>query len=203
MFIEFLVTSLIVILLPGTGVLYTITVGLRNGVRMSIFAALGCTFGIVPHVIACLTGLAVLLHASSVAFTAIKYIGVLYLFYMAWMTFKDREGMVIDDEKSMVKRDCLGVVRSGVLLNILNPKLSLFFLAFLPQFVPSYEVNPTFRMMWMALIFMGMTFVVFIGYGVFAAAARQYVISKPSVMAWLRRGFAATFGVLGVRLAID
>ncbi|MEM8914962.1 MAG: LysE family translocator [Pseudomonadota bacterium] len=196
---DYFLTSLVVILLPGTGVLYTLAVGLGRGWRASVLAAFGCTLGIVPHIVASIVGLAALLHTSAVAFQVIKYLGVAYLFYMAWSVMREGGALQLDRRETAVS--ALKTVRDGILLNILNPKLSLFFLAFLPQFVPASAANPTGQMIGLAAIFMALTFVVFIGYGAFAAAARRYVISQPNVMVWMRRGFAGAFGLLGLRLA--
>ena len=199
--IEFLLTSIVVILLPGTGVLYTLAVGLGQGMKASIVAAFGCTLGIVPHVLASIVGLAAVLHTSAVAFQVVKYLGVAYLFYMAWSIL--REGGALEVSEERTETAARRIVLSGILLNVLNPKLSLFFLAFLPQFVPAGIQNPTPVLLGLALTFMLLTFVVFIGYGACASLARDYVISRPTVLVWLRRSFAGTFGLLGIRLALS
>ena len=199
MSMEFLITSLIVILLPGTGVLYTLAIGLGRGFRASVFACIGCTLGIVPHMLASIVGLAALLHASAMAFQTIKYLGVAYLFYMAWTILRD--GGTLDVSEDRRPMSAWQTLRNGTLINVLNPKLSLFFLAFLPQFVPAAAAHPTLTMVMLAAVFMALTFIVFVGYGACAALARDYVVSRPKVMVWLRRSFAATFGALGLRLA--
>ncbi|MEQ8657072.1 MAG: LysE family translocator [Hyphomicrobiales bacterium] len=196
---EFLITSLIVVLLPGTGVLYTLAIGLGRGFHASIAAAVGCTLGIVPAMVASIVGLAALFHTSALAFQLIKYAGVAYLFYMAWTIL--RQGGALDVSEDRRPLSAFQTARDGVALNVLNPKLSLFFLAFLPQFVPATAANTTLTMAMLGMTFMALTFIVFVGYGACASLARDYVISKPSVMVWLRRSFAATFGLLGLRLA--
>ena len=198
---EYLLTSLVVVLLPGTGVLYTLAIGLGRGWRASVLAAFGCTLGIVPHVAASIVGLAALLHASALAFQIVKYLGVAYLLYMAWGMLRD--GGAFEISRQGAHRSGRKVVLDGILLNILNPKLSLFFLAFLPQFVPAGAADATAQMLALAAVFMLLTFIVFVGYGTFAAAARRHVISKPAVMRWMRRGFAGAFGALGLRLALS
>jgi len=197
--IEFLLTSLIVVVTPGTGVLYTMAAGLAHGTRASAIAAVGCTLGIVPHLAAAILGLAALMHTSALAFQVLKYAGVLYLLYMAWSTLRDRDALM--PGKATAPRSALRVIVSGVLVNILNPKLTIFFVAFLPQFVSATEPNALFRMAELSAVFMLLTFVVFIGYGAFAAAIRTHVISRPAVMTWLRRVFAGAFVALGARLA--
>ena len=199
MSIEFLLTSLIVVASPGTGVLYTLSAGLSRGVRASIIAAFGCTLGIIPHMAAAITGLAALLHTSAVAFETLKYLGVAYLLYMAWNTLKEKGGLSVDE--SVAPRSAAKVITSGILINILNPKLSIFFLAFLPQFIAADEAHVLARMMELSGAFMAMTFAVFVVYGLCAASVREHVISRPRVMAWLRRSFAAGFAALGAKLA--
>lgn len=201
MSIEFLLTTMVVILLPGTGVIYTLVIGLGQGLRPSIVAAFGCTLGIVPHIFASIVGLAAVLHASAVAFQVVKILGVAYLVYMAWSVLRDKGVLQVrEDKTTMTARQ---IVARGIVLNLLNPKLSLFFLAFLPQFVPAGTATPTMTMLGLAGVFMLLTFVVFVGYGAAAAATRDYVISKPIVMRWLRRSFAGAFGLLGLRLALS
>jgi threonine/homoserine/homoserine lactone efflux protein len=197
--IEFLITTLVVVISPGTGVLFTLAAGLSRGARASVVAAFGCTLGIVPHMAAAITGLAALLHTSALAFEIIKYLGVAYLLYMAWNTLRERGALSVENETA--PRSAVQVIVSGILINILNPKLSIFFFAFLPQFVSTNEPDALPRMLELSAVFMLVTFVVFVGYGVFAAAVRKHVISRPRVLTWMRRTFAAAFVALGARLA--
>jgi threonine/homoserine/homoserine lactone efflux protein len=197
--LEFLITSFIVVASPGTGVLFTLAAGLSRGSRASIVAAFGCTIGIVPHMAAAIMGLAALLHTSALAFQIFKYLGVAYLLYMAWSTLQ--ESGVLKVEKDTGARSDLQVTVTAILINILNPKLSIFFLAFLPQFVRADEAQPLAHMLMLSAVFMLMTFVVFVGYGLFAAAIRDHVISRPKVLTWMRRAFAGTFAALGAKLA--
>ncbi|MBR0830504.1 LysE family translocator [Bradyrhizobium manausense] len=196
---SFLITSLIVVTSPGTGVLYTLAAALTRGSRASVAAAFGCTLGIVPHMTAAMLGLAAVLHTSALAFAALKWCGVVYLLYMSWQAL--RETGVLAVEGRIKERSSLSVIVTGFLINILNPKLSIFFLAFLPQFVAVDESQPLLRMLELSGAFMAMTFAVFVVYGLFAASVRERVISRPRVMAWLRRSFAAGFAALGAKLA--
>jgi threonine/homoserine/homoserine lactone efflux protein len=196
--VEFLLTSLVIVATPGTGVLYTLAAGLTRGARASVVAAIGCTLGIVPHMTAAMAGVAALLHTSALAFGALKYLGVVYLLYMAWSTVKDKGALAVQED---APRSARKVIASAILLNILNPKLTIFLFAFLPQFVSPNEPQGFLRMLELSAIFMVITFVVFAIYGVFAAAVRQQVISRPGVLAWMRRAFAGSFVALGARLA--
>ena len=200
MSLEFLLTSLIIVASPGTGAIYTIAAGLTRGAKASVLAAFACTIGIVPHLIAAMMGLAALLHASAVAFAIVKYAGVAYLLWMAWQTLKEQGALSV--ETTADKRSAWRVLVDGLALNVLNPKLSIFFVAFLPQFIAANEASPMTRMLELSGVFMAMTFVVFALYGLFAAAMRDHVVSRPSVMAWLRRTFAAAFVALGAKLAL-
>ena len=200
MTIEFLITSLIVVASPGTGVLYTLAAGLSRGSRASVIAAFGCTLGIVPHMAAAIMGLAALLHTSAVAFQTLKYLGVAYLLYMAWNALKEKGALKVETETG--SRPAMQVIVSAILINILNPKLSIFFFAFLPQFVSATEPHALARMFELSAVFMGLTFAVFVVYGLFAASIRNHVISRPRVLTWMRRTFAAAFVALGVKLAL-
>jgi len=197
---EFLLTTLIVVASPGTGVLYTLAAGLSRGARAGVLAAFACTLGILPHMAAAITGLAALLHTSAVAFQVLKILGVVYLLYLAWSTLREHGALAI--EKDAQPRSASQVIVTGVLINILNPKLSIFFFAFLPQFVSADNPNWLARMLELSAVFMGVTFLIFALYGVCAAAMRTYVISRPPVLAWMRRAFAAAFVGLGAKLAL-
>lgn len=199
--LEFLVTSLIVVLIPGTGVIYTVSTGLVQGRKASVFAALGCTAGIIPHLMATVLGLAAVLHTSAVAFQSLKYSGVAYLFYVAYATWRDKSAFAVDE--SLSGNSAAGLIVKAFLLNILNPKLTIFFLAFLPQFVEHGSSEPLLQLLLLSAIFMAMTFVVFVAYGFLAHTFRTSVIESPRVQAWLRRGFAATFAGLGANLALS
>ena len=200
MSIEFLVTSLIIVISPGTGVLYTLATGLSRGAWASVAAAFGCTIGILPHMAAAILGLAAILHASALAFQTFKYLGVAYLLYMAFQALRDRGTPSV--ENGAQSRGAMRVTVRAILINILNPKLSIFFLAFLPQFVSSTEARPLWRMLLLSAVFMAMTFVVFVGYGLFAASIRDRIISRPRVLVWMRRSFAGAFVALGAKLAL-
>ncbi len=199
MSIEFLLTSLVIVAAPGTGVLYTLAAGLARGRRASVIAAFGCTLGIVPHMAAAILGLAALLHASALAFQTFKYLGVAYLLYMAWSALRDEGALSVESEVGA--RSALQVTVNAVLINILNPKLSIFFFAFLPQFVSARDPHPLPHMLQLSAVFMLLTFVVFVGYGLFAAGVRQRIIARPRILAWMRRSFAAAFLALGAKLA--
>ena len=197
--LNFFITCLIVVLIPGTGVIFTVSTGLTAGKRASVFAALGCTAGILPHLLASVLGLSALLHTSALAFEVLKYAGVAYLLYLAYATWRDRSAFAMNDAPTVATARSL--MLRGLLLNILNPKLTIFFLAFLPQFVTPGSTAPAVQMLVLSGIFMAMTFAVFVIYGLLANGFRRAVIESPRVQNWLRRSFAAAFAGLGLNLA--
>jgi len=199
--LQFLLTALVVVVAPGTGVIYTLAVGLGQGRRAAIMAAVGCTFGIVPALLAAVLGLAAIMHTSALLFQIVKFAGVAYLLYLAWQMLRDEGGVAVRAE-TQAGADW-AIVRRGALINILNPKLSIFFLALLPPFLSGNPGTATAEMLAMGAVFMVLTFVVFVGYGVFAAAARDKVLSSPRVVRWINRGFAAVFAGLAARLAME
>jgi threonine/homoserine/homoserine lactone efflux protein len=201
MTLAFLVTSFVIVATPGTGALYTLAAGLSRGARASVLAAFACTLGTVPHLLAAITGLAALLHASGIAFQAIKYLGVAYLLWMAWSTWRDTGALQVEDVPTATSRR--KVIASGITLNLLNPKLTIFFFAFLPQFVPAGTPHQVPRMLALSAVFMVMTFVVFAVYGVCAAALRDRVLSRPRLVDRIRKAFAASFLALSARLAVE
>lgn len=195
----FLLTTLIVVVTPGIGVLYTLSAGLTEGRRASVVAAFACTLGIVPHMAAAIVGLAAILNASAVAFQTLKFAGVAYLLWMAIDTLRETGSLRLETPPPRSSRR---VIASGVLVNLLNPKLSIFFLAFLPQFVRADDDQRLLHMLGLSAFFMVATFVVFALYGLFAAAVRSHVISRPRVLTWMRRTFAGAFVALGAKLAL-
>jgi threonine/homoserine/homoserine lactone efflux protein len=201
MSVAFLLTSFVIVASPGTGAIFSLGAGLARGPRAAVLAAFACTLGTVPHLVAAITGLAALLHASGVAFAAVKYLGVAYLVYMAWATWRDKGALALEGSHS--ERRVHQVIVSGITINLLNPKLTIFFFAFLPQFVPAGSPHSVLQMLGLSAVFMLMTFVVFAVYGLVAAAARERVLRSPRVLSRLRRTFAACFLVLSGRLALE
>jgi len=197
---EFLVTALIIVMLPGTGVIYTISTGLFVGRRASVAAAVGCTFGCLPHLLVGILGLSAILHLSAQAFVVLKYLGATYLLYVAWTMWRDTGRLAIEENRC--RRGMQDIVVKGFLINILNPKLSMFFIAFLPQFVPVGSDSPALHLILLSSIFMLITLGVFLLYGLFAGTVRDYVIGSPRVLNHLQRGFAVAFAALGAKLAM-
>jgi threonine/homoserine/homoserine lactone efflux protein len=197
---EFLVTALVVVLVPGTGVIYTVSAGLFEGRRASVFAAIGCTLGIVPHLVASSLGISALMHMSAETFRLLKILGVLYLLYLAWSMWRSTGTLSVTE--SGRSNQARAIVIRGILINLLNPKLTLFFFAFMPQFLTN-ESAIAARMFLLSGVFMGLTLVVFVIYGLLASKLRDRVISSPRIVEWLQRGFAGAFALLAARLAFQ
>jgi threonine/homoserine/homoserine lactone efflux protein len=197
--LEFLLTSLVIVAIPGTGVLITLSAAIARGARAGVIAAFGCTLGIVPHLIAAVTGTAALLRTSGIAFDALRLAGVSYLLFMAVVTWRDRSELELDADQP--SRPAVRVIGSAMLSNLLNPKLTVFFFAFLPQFVPAHAPGAVGRLLLLSGVFMAMTFVVFVLYGVAASAARRQIIERPLVLRRLRQVFSVSFVALGAKLA--
>lgn len=197
---DYLVTAMLVVLAPGTGMLYTLSVSVFRGAVPGMFAAFGSTLGIVPSIAASLLGLAAVLHASAIAFQTLKWLGIAYLLYLAWGLWRDRGALALSSDGTE-NRGLFSIVLHGVLINCLNPKLTIFFMAFLPQFVPTSAPDHLARMTLLSAVFMALTFVVFAGCGLCANALRSKVLGSERASLWLKRTFAAGFAAFAARLA--
>ncbi|QVQ50728.1 LysE family translocator [Spiractinospora alimapuensis] len=200
MSVEFLVTSLIVCVTPGAGVVLTLASGLARGPGAGVLAAFSCTLGTLPHMAAALTGLAALLQASPVAFQVLRYLGVAYLLYMAWSMLRGNSTLAVGADSG--PRGPGRIIVAGILVNLLNPKLTLFFFAFLPQFVPPGAPDTFTRMAVLSGVFVVMTFLVFAVYGAFAGAVRAFVHARPTILVWMSRVFGVMFAALAVQLVV-
>ena len=195
---EFLIAAFLVVLIPGTGVLYTVATGMTRGMAASVWAAVGCTFGIVPAIAAAFLGLSTILHAGALAYTVLKYAGAAYLIYLAIQIWRDRGPISFTRD---VPASAWQIARTGCLINVLNPKLSVFFMAFLPQFIdPALAINPQIAAM--SAAFMVMTFAIFLVYGATATALGE-LLRRPAVGTWIRRGASGAFAGMGARLALS
>jgi threonine/homoserine/homoserine lactone efflux protein len=199
--VEFLLTSLVVVLIPGTGVVYTVSSAIGGGWRRGLFAAIGCTLGIVPHVLAAMLGLSGVMQAGAVAFEAVRWVGVGYLVFMGVSMLRDRGSLRLDDQ-GVPGGSAATVVRRGILLNLLNPKLTVFFFAFLPQFLDSPPRLLDARLLGLAGIFMLMTLAVFVVYAWASAAIRERVLGTPAALRWIRRSLGALVIGFAARLAV-
>lgn len=198
---EFLLTSLVVILIPGTGVVYTINTGLMLKWRASIAAAVGCTLGIVPHILASILGLSALVNMSAQAFSVIKIAGSAYLLYLAWNMW--RAAGTLDINKKSAETNSMQIAMKAIAINLLNPKLTIFFFAFLPLFVSRNSTSPTLEMISLSTVFMGMTFIVFALYGILASGVSTYLMNSSKLVKRFQQAFAVILAAFAVKLALS
>jgi threonine/homoserine/homoserine lactone efflux protein len=198
---EFLLTSLVVVLVPGTGVVYTINTGLTLKWRASIAAAVGCTLGIVPHIFASVLGLSALLNMSAQAFSVMKTAGSIYLLYLAWNMWREAGTLEINERKTGTSS--LQIATKAIAINLLNPKLTIFFFAFLPLFVSKNALSPTTEMISLSAVFMVMTFIIFALYGILASGISTYLLNSSKVVKRFQQAFAAILAVFAVKLALS
>lgn len=199
--LAFLFTAFVIVATPGTGAIYSIIAGLSRGKAAGILAAFACTLGIVPHLLAAITGLAAIMHTSTLAFNLLKYLGVAYLLYMAWGMWRDQSLFAIEDPE-IPQQNAWQVIRTGIVINLLNPKLTVFFFAFLPQFIPANSSQKLPQMLLLSGLFMLMTFTVFVIYALFSASMRNFILKKPKILNTIRKSFALTFVALSAKLAM-
>ncbi len=198
---EFLLTSLVVVLIPGTGAVYTITTGLTLKWRASMAAAIGCTLGIVPHILASIVGLSALLNMSAKVFSTIKIAGAIYLLYLAWNMW--REAGTLEINKRGTETSAMRIAVKAIAINLLNPKLTIFFFAFLPLFVSKNSSSPTLEMITLSAVFMGMTLFIFALYGILASGIRTYLINSSNAVKRLQQVFAVVLAAFAVKLALS
>jgi threonine/homoserine/homoserine lactone efflux protein len=198
---EFLLTSLVVVLIPGTGVVYTITTGLTLKWRASLAAAIGCTLGIVPHILASILGLSAVLNMSAQVFSVLKLAGAAYLLYLAWDMW--REAGTLELNKRGTEASMTKIIMKAIAINLLNPKLTIFFFAFLPLFVSKNSSSPTMEMLILSAVFMGITLIVFVLYGILASGISTYLANSSKVVKRLQQAFASILAYFAVKLALS
>lgn len=198
---EFLLTSLVVVLMPGTGVVYTINTGLTLKWRASLAAAVGCTLGIVPHILASVLGLSALLNMSAHIFSVLKIAGSVYLLYLAWQMW--REAGTLDMDQKRTETSAIQIALKAIAINLLNPKLTLFFFAFLPLFISKNSSSPTLEMISLSLVFMGLTFIIFALYGILASGVSSYLFNSSKVVKRVQQAFAVILAAFAVKLALS
>lgn len=197
----FVVTSIAVILMPGPAMVFVISNGLTRGPKPSISAALGTTTGVFFHMFCAAFGLAVILKTSAIAFTVVKVAGAAYLVYLAIKTLMSKDPLANQLDESSKPGN--SIFWQGIFINILNPKLSIFFLAFLPQFIDPALSSATYQTLALGMIFIAMTILIFIGYGLFASLLRKKVLNSPRILKAIKWCFASVFLALGLRLALS
>jgi len=197
---EFLLTALAVVAVPGTGVIYTVSSGLAGNRRSGAAAALGCTLGILPHLAACILGLSAVMQLGATVFRVLRIAGCLYLLYLAWGLWRSGGTLTLSGG-----REASGTGKTilrGMAINLLNPKLTLFFFAFLPVFLSPESVSPLREMLVLSLIFMGMTLAVFVLYGLLAGSAGRLLAGSKTLSRRLNRSFALIMAAMALKLSL-
>lgn len=197
----FLITILIMILIPGTGVIYTISTGISKGKKASIFAVLGCTAGMIPHLSASIILSSLLVNMSPEAYFIMKMTGTLYLLYLGFCMLLSKTGLKFDNAQTEDKPTT--IISRGILINLLNPKLTLFFFSFLPQYVRANSQNYIFEFLFYGFTSMILTFIVFVGYGLLAGTAKEFIIHSPKWMNLIQKLFGIIFIVFAIQLALS
>jgi threonine/homoserine/homoserine lactone efflux protein len=194
----FALASFLLALVPGPDNLFVITQSALFGRRSGVLITLGLCSGLLVHTSLVALGLAALFQASPLAFTLLKMTGALYLLYLAWMSWQ-ASATVMQDGKPL---GLLALYRRGVIMNVTNPKVSIFFLAFLPQFTHPGQGSLALQIVLLGLVFMLVSMLTFCGFAVIAGSLRAWFVGKPAIQQWLNRVASLVFIGLSVNLVL-
>ena len=199
-FALFITVSWALIIAPGPDMLYVITRGMTHGRRAGILSAIGVICGILVHTTAAALGLTLIFQTSAFAFLAVKYLGAIYLIYLGLKAWRDKSSFSLQTSNSIVSSHQL--FWQGMLSNVLNPKIAIFFLAFLPQFVDKESGQVTLQLILLGLTFacFGLCFLVTVGYS--SGAIGSLLTRRPHYFPLLQRIAGGVLIGLGVRLAL-
>lgn len=198
MILLFIGTSILLILVPGPDLIFTITQGMTNGRKAGISTALGLSLGNIVHTLAAILGLSLLLKTSAFAFTAFKLFGAVYLFYLAYKSFKHRKDPI--DMNPPTTSHTKGLFFRGFFMNVLNPKVAIFFLTFLPQFVNYQAGHVSLQLASLGLIFIVLTAIFFSLFGYFSGMIREWFLARPRFNEYMNVTAAIIFAGLALKL---
>lgn len=196
----FIGASVLLIIIPGPDLIFTIAQGMTNGRKAAIITAMGLSLGNIVHTLAAAIGLSLIIKTSVVAFTIFKILGAMYLFYLAFQAIKHRKEKI--DMNSYQNSDTSGLFLRGLLMNILNPKVAIFYLTFLPQFVNYNREDVPLQMCILGLIFILLTAIIFSLLGYFSGVLREKLLKNPRFNEHMNVTAAITFIILGVKLIV-
>ena len=199
MSLEFLAVSMFLAMIPGTGVIFTLACSMAHGLRGAVWGAVAGAVGVIPHLLAASIGLSTLLIAFPLAYDGLRILGGCYLIWLACQAWRQRHDSF---DVGGVQTSGSGIVLKGAMINLLNPKLTLFFVSFLPQFVPAQDPAPGLTMGLMGLVLVVQTFVVFFGYGAAAAWLGGTIRARPRIMQRVHESVAVVFAGLGLRVIL-
>lgn len=200
--LSFLGASIILSLMPGPDNIFVLTESLTKGQRNGIAISIGLSLGVLVHTIAAATGLSIIIQKSAIAFSVVKYFGAVYLFYLAYQAIKEKKSVINLNVESDDKNTKLSfLIRKGFLMNVLNPKVSLFFIAFLPQFTTSTGFNITLQMIILGLIFMLQALLIFSSISSLAGKLTNYV-NNPKFWKITKLSKISVLSILGLTLML-
>ena len=201
--LSFIGASVILSIMPGPDNIFVLTESITKGQRNGIAISIGLSFGVLIHTIAAATGLSIIIQKSAMAFSVLKYFGAAYLFYLAYKAIKEKKTVINFDLTSRNEStQFLLLIRKGFLMNILNPKVSLFFIAFLPQFTTTSGINITIQMIILGLIFMLQALLIFSLISILSSKLTKYV-NDPKFWKITKWSKISVLSVLGLTLALS
>ncbi len=198
----FLCASMALTVAPGPDNIFVVTQGMARGRRAALVTAWGMCSGVTVHTLAAAAGISALFYSSALAFRSVKYAGAAYLLYLAWQMLRENGSMTLSPVSSVAAPSTSALFRRGFIMNVLNPKVALFFLAFLPQFTVREAGNIPLQMLLLGFIFMVQGMVIFTLIGFFSGNVGRWIGRRPRAgryFTWLAGGIFAT---LGLRLAL-
>lgn len=195
--IEFIIAATIVALIPGTGVIYTLSVAINSNKKNMFLALVGCTLGIIPHIIISISILYFLLNINHTFLTIVKFAGVLYLFYLSYMLYKS-DALFLSDNTTNSKTK---ILLHSIVINLLNPKLIIFLISFIPQYISSENEIENF--IYLSLIFMIITFIVFIIYGLFAVYIKEKIFNTTQKKIMIQKIFSFIFFIICIQILVS
>jgi len=196
--LSFSVASIALCLAPGPDNLFVLSQSVTHGWEAGLEVTFGLCTGLLFHTVAVVLGLAAVLQASTVAFTIVKVIGVGYLLFLAWKAFTAKtQELGIADRLSKG-----GFYRRGVIMNLINPKISIFFLAFLPQFVSPENGFVTMQVITLGSMFIMATIVVFGAVAFMGGALRDFLVRSPKAQTIMNKTSGVVLASLAIRLAL-
>jgi threonine/homoserine/homoserine lactone efflux protein len=198
--IYFLGASMALTIAPGPDNTFIVAQGISRGRKAAVVTALGMCSGVSVHTTAAALGISALLYSSAAAFTILKYAGAAYLLFLAYKALKEQQVLLpqgtADGQSPWV------MFRRGFIMNVVNPKVALFFLAFLPQFVSPGEESAALQMLLLGLLFMAQAVVLFGAIGWLSGSVGNLILRRPRMARWFGRLSAGIFASLGIRLAL-
>lgn len=199
MLLYFLGASAALTIAPGPDNIFVLTQGIARGRKPAIVTALGMCSGISVHTTAAAFGLSAVFYSSAVAFNVVKYAGAAYLLYLAWKTLAEQSTITLSNADG---RATVALFKRGFIMNVLNPKVAMFFLAFLPQFVTPDTEFFALQMLLLGLIFMVQAVLIFCLIGFFSGSIGNFILARPRIAKYFDWLTAGVFASLGVRLAL-